>query len=294
MKLQQTNRLNLSLNGDRWGLGAVLDLSYDQRTEEFNRNYFLELNGKYKTDEWEIMAGNILKACGRGNAIEGPHIWPLIGFPKTIPYYCYATGAKLTLKKELSDGNLLVSVDITGRGDVPFYSSHRFDRLESSGLITYEMSSGSLGAVYESTEKRFSAGIFGEWRPNRKLFIRCEVDGTKNYNKESSNIIGGFIDVTFRPLRPFSISAIGIFNEQFSKYWEETTLVKDKKGYYKTKTETKYSPDDTETGVGLYASWFATKDDSLIWKAGGYQRLDEDALGKNFPIQYSWEIIYRF
>ena len=295
-KFQQTNRLNLSLDGQRWGLGAVFDLSYDQRSEEFNKNYFLEFYGRCKlNDTLTVKLGNILKSCGRGNAIKGPHIWPTIGYPGypkgVIPYGNYATGGKIELKLE----NFFASLDITGRGDVPFDDPNRFDWIEASGLIRYDLEEGSIGGVFEKSQKWLCEGVFVEWQPlDGRLFIRCELDGTQNFNEQISNTMGGFIDVTARLSKHFAISGLGVFNESYSKTYELTTVSKGKDGFYKPKTEIKHTPGGTESGVGLFVSWYVTNDESLIAKLGAYQRLEENANNESFPPQLSTEINKRF
>jgi len=287
-KFQTSTRFNTNLDGKRLGVGLVADLTYTQ-DGEIDGNYLRELYLKFKlTDHLSFQLGDVLLPVGRGGgSIPGPFAWKTIGYPYSIPYTSYATGVKGTWENP----DWLFSGALTGNSGEDFDSSHRFDRLEVSGLAKRKWKNGALGVLGQFSEDFSKTGVFTGYNWDNGWFAGFEWDHSWMADDKTSDQ-NGFYGLAGKAITEHVEGSILVQSNQIiSKTFYEWTRKENKDGSISVQHEEKHSPGKCDSGVGLILR-IHTKDEVLSGKIQVTAPFGEDASGKplDWPVALEGQV----
>ncbi len=227
---QWTNlRLLGNLDGKRLGLGFVFNFS---DLQERDGNWLRELYGQVKlTDSLKLRAGRLLLSTGNGNALPGPFKWETVAYPKSLRFGQYGTGIQTLWNQE----NWSAIMDVTGDSSLPFDDPGSLQDLECSARLKrtfrdQERELGWLAGSVQLTNNVYRFGLDSQWQPVKTLTLRGGAVYSDYEDKKTSNQLGGFALVAYRPISLLEIHTMLDQESNLSKEYQELQKQKDEQG----------------------------------------------------------------
>jgi len=238
-------RLNANLDGQRFGLGAVLNLTDLQSNTD--GNWLRELYGQVKlTDSFKLRAGRLLLSTGNGNALPGPFRWETAAYPKSFPFGQYGTG----LQALWNYGGWSAIADVTGNSSVPFDDPKSLQDLECSARLKrtfrdQERELGYLAGSVQLAKEVCRFGFDGQWQPVKPLTLRGGIFYSDYDSQKHSDRLGGFVLAAFRPILFLEIHTMLDETADLPKEYQELQKQKDKAGNIAYQRQTLRTSDAT-------------------------------------------------
>ncbi|MFA5001091.1 MAG: hypothetical protein WC531_02590 [Candidatus Paceibacterota bacterium] len=216
---------NFRVNSN-WAKGKLLlhtQINFaDMQGPDDEGNWLREATVGWKIDDKFTLSGGRLFVAG-GMSTPGQYDLETIRYPNSLPFNCYAYGVQGTWDSE----HWFIMGDVTGKSGLSFLDEENFEAFEVSAFIQRKFESGSALNFTTQISRDFQRyGLGGGVALSTEKTIRLRGEGyyVANRDEETSDMIGGYVLVTWQATKWLELFGQADHRQWLAKEWTETSV----------------------------------------------------------------------